>query len=132
MLDLMLLFLAQHLKSHSFSCKLKPMLPERKRNPQETIRFKQSPSDSPVSSVLGPNNWLWLGSMISSSFLMFLLFLGIVTRYYIYPVERNSDDLYHWTFKVMWYMFLLCAGLCVLVQFFFGARDKTTWKVRKS
>ncbi|KAJ1385365.1 Ferric reductase, NAD binding domain [Sesbania bispinosa] len=46
----------------------------------QTKWFKPSLSDSPISVVLGPNNWLWLGAIISSSFLMFLLLLGIVTR----------------------------------------------------
>ncbi|KAJ1385367.1 Ferric reductase, NAD binding domain [Sesbania bispinosa] len=79
----------------------------------QTKWFKPSLSDSPISVVLGPNNWLWLGAIISSSFLMFLLLLGIVTRYYIYPIENNSEEVYHWTFKVLWFLFLLCAGICI-------------------
>ncbi|GLT78047.1 hypothetical protein SLA2020_495940 [Shorea laevis] len=41
----------------------------------QTIWFKPGPSDSPISPALGPNNWLWLGAIISSSFVMFLVFL---------------------------------------------------------
>ncbi|XP_027935096.1 ferric reduction oxidase 4-like isoform X1 [Vigna unguiculata] len=83
------------------------------QKPIQTKRFKPTLSDTPISVVLGPNNWLWLGAIISSSFLMFLLLLGIITRYYIYPIENNSDDVYHWTFKVLWFMFLLFAVVCV-------------------
>ncbi|XP_057424799.1 ferric reduction oxidase 4 isoform X2 [Lotus japonicus] len=79
----------------------------------QTICFKPSFSDSPISAVLGPNNWLWLGAIISSSFLMFLLLLGIVTRFYIYPIENNSDEVYDWSFKVLWFLFLLCACICI-------------------
>jgi len=83
------------------------------QKPIQTKWFKPTLSDTPISVVLGPNNWLWLGAIISSSFLMFLLLLGIITRYYIYPIENNSDDVYHWTFKVLWFMFLLFAVVCV-------------------
>lgn len=87
--------------------------PRDSQNHIQTIWFKPNPSDSPISIVLGPNNWLWLGAIISSSFLMFLLLLGIVTRYYIYPIENNSVEVYNWTVKVMWYMFLLCAAISI-------------------
>ncbi|KAJ7969896.1 Ferric reduction oxidase [Quillaja saponaria] len=73
----------------------------------QSIWFKPSPSDSPISPLLGPNNWLWLGAIISSSFVMFLILLGIVTRYYIYPIEHNNEN-YHYSFKILWDMFLVC------------------------
>ncbi|XP_045808015.1 ferric reduction oxidase 5-like [Trifolium pratense] len=79
----------------------------------QTIWFKPNLLDSPISAILGPNNWLWLSAIITSSFIMFLLILGIVTRYYIYPIESNSGEVYNWTFKVMWFMFLLCACICL-------------------
>ncbi|MED6107675.1 hypothetical protein PIB30_016294 [Stylosanthes scabra] len=75
------------------------------------IWFKQNPSDTPISSVLGPNNWLWLCFIISSSFLMFLLLLGIVTRYYINPKQNSDGEVYDWTLKVLWFMFLSCGGI---------------------
>lgn len=81
----------------------------------QTIWFKPHPSDSPISPALGPNNWLWLGAIISSSFLMFVLFLGIVTRYYIYPIreENTSTGTYNFSFTSLWDMFLVCT--CILV-----------------
>lgn len=56
----------------------------------QTVCFKPSPSDSPISAALGPNSWLWLSAIITSSFIMFLLLLAIVTRYYIYPIDHDS------------------------------------------
>jgi ferric-chelate reductase len=84
----------------------------------QTIWFKPNPSDSPISPTLGPNNWLWLGAIISSSFVMFLLFLGIVTRYYIYPIsEENtsntSTETYNFSLSSLWDMFLVSS--CILV-----------------
>ncbi|KAG5558642.1 hypothetical protein RHGRI_008553 [Rhododendron griersonianum] len=57
----------------------------------QTIWFKPSATDAPVSAILGSNSWLWLGAIISSSFLTFLLLIGIVTRYYIYPIDHNTN-----------------------------------------
>ncbi|XP_059627466.1 ferric reduction oxidase 2-like [Cornus florida] len=59
-----------------------------------TIWFKPSALDAPVSAVLGSNNWLWLGAIISSSFVIFLLLIGILTRYYIYPIDHNTNMIY--------------------------------------
>ncbi|GFP92814.1 ferric reduction oxidase 5 [Phtheirospermum japonicum] len=43
---------------------------------------------------------------------MFLLLLGFMTRYHIYPVERRGDD-YHYSYKILWDMFLVCASMFV-------------------
>ncbi|KAK8686586.1 hypothetical protein V6N13_125610 [Hibiscus sabdariffa] len=83
------------------------------QKPLQTIWFKPSPFDSPIAATLGPNNWLWLGAIISSSFLMFLLLLGIVTRYYIYPIDHNTEQIYHFSYRALWDMFLVC--VCVFI-----------------
>lgn len=72
-----------------------------------------------VSEALGANNWLLLAAIISSSFVMFLILLGIITRYYIYPIERNGDAVYNYTFKVLWDMFLAFACICISSSFVF-------------
>jgi len=81
----------------------------------QTIWFKPNPSDSPISPTLGPNNWLWLGAIITSSFVMFLLFLGIVTHYYIYPIseENTRTGIYNFSLSSLWDMFLVSS--CILV-----------------
>ncbi|KAE8729951.1 Ferric reduction oxidase 5 [Hibiscus syriacus] len=83
------------------------------QKPVQTIWFKPGPFDSPIAATLGPNNWLWLGAIISSSFVMFLLLLGIVTRYYIYPIDHNTDQIYHFSYRALWDMFLVC--VCVFI-----------------
>lgn len=84
----------------------------------ETKLFKPSSSDSPISAVLGENSWLWLGAIISSSFVMFLLLLGFVTRYHIYPVEHRGEN-YHYSYKLLWDMFLVCASVFVATSAIF-------------
>ncbi|KAJ0099098.1 hypothetical protein Patl1_20194 [Pistacia atlantica] len=79
----------------------------------QSLWFKANPLDSPISTALGPKTWLWLGAIIASSFVMFLLLLGIITRYYIYPIERNGTEVYHYSYKCLWDMFLVCACICI-------------------
>ncbi|KAK4363040.1 hypothetical protein RND71_018281 [Anisodus tanguticus] len=98
----------------------------RENDPQEnnlighvqTIVFKQNPKDSPISAALGNSSWLWLGAIISSSFVMFLLLLGLVTRYSIYPVERDGK-IYHYSGKIIWDMFLVCASVFIATSVIF-------------
>ncbi|KAL8544078.1 hypothetical protein ACS0TY_004568 [Phlomoides rotata] len=88
------------------------------KNQIEAKLFKPNPSDSPISEVLGKNSWLCLGAIISSSFVMFLLLLGFVTRYHIYPVEHRGDN-YHYSYKILWDMFLVCASIFVATSVVF-------------
>lgn len=80
----------------------------------QTICFKPNPLDSPISATLGPNNWLWLGAIISSSFVLFLVVLGLVTRYYIYPFDQKLGQFYHYSYRCLWDMFLVCACICLV------------------
>ncbi|KAK4837714.1 hypothetical protein QYF36_007861 [Acer negundo] len=79
----------------------------------QSVWFKPNPSDAPISPALGPDSWLWLCSIITSSFVMFLLLLGIITRFYIYPIESTGIEVYHYSFKCLWDMFLVC--VCVFM-----------------
>lgn len=120
MLDLILPFSGSTTQISPLQLQIEAYITREKEEPPtdsqkqiQTIWLKPILSDSPISAVLGQNNWLWLCVIITSSFLMFLLLLGIITRYYIYPIENNSVEVYNWTSKVMWYMFLLCAATCI-------------------
>lgn len=85
-----------------------------------SIYFNPKPSDAAVAPVLGPNGWLWLAAVISFSFLAFLLLIGILTRYYIYPIDHNTYEVYSYTKMALLYLLIMCwcvaamAGLAVL------------------
>ncbi|KAK9060876.1 hypothetical protein SSX86_018056 [Deinandra increscens subsp. villosa] len=90
-----------------------------------TIWFKPKPYDMPISAPLGPDSWLWLCVIISSSFIMFLVFLGIVIRYHIYPKElTGGPSAYNYTFKTLWDMFFVCASVFLATSFVFLWRKK--------
>ncbi|PON58183.1 Cytochrome b245, heavy chain [Parasponia andersonii] len=89
------------------------------QKPIQTILYKPNPLDSPISPTLGPNSWLWLGAIIASSFVLFLLVLGLVTRYYVYPVDHNTGDFYHYSYRCLWDMFLACACICLVSSLVF-------------
>lgn len=57
-----------------------------------SILFKPLPTDKPMAPILGPNSWFWLAAIISSSFIMFLILIGIITRFYIYPRDHNKYE----------------------------------------
>ncbi|XP_022770466.1 ferric reduction oxidase 2-like [Durio zibethinus] len=54
--------------------------------------FKPHQTDTPMAAILGPNSWLWLGAIISSSFIIFLILVGIISRFYIYPIDHNKNE----------------------------------------
>ncbi|KAF8044041.1 hypothetical protein BT93_A2123 [Corymbia citriodora subsp. variegata] len=91
----------------------------------QTTWFKPNPLDSPITPTLGSNSWLWLGAIIASSFAMFLLLLRIVTRYYIYPIEREDGN-YHFSYWTLWEMFLMCACVFLASSGVFLWRKKGT------
>ncbi|XP_075073955.1 ferric reduction oxidase 2-like [Nicotiana tabacum] len=78
-----------------------------------TIWFKPNPSDQPITPILGQNNWLWLGAIISSSFIIFLISLGALNRYYIYPIDKNTNDIYSYPIKAVLNMLLICISIVI-------------------
>lgn len=132
MLDLLLPVSSTQTEISNVPLQIEAYITREKEQPQtnsenliNTIWFKPNPLDSPVSEALGANNWLLLAAIISSSFVMFLILLGIITRYYIYPIERNGDAVYNYTFKVLWDMFLAFACICISSSFVFLSQRKT-------
>ncbi|KAL6127679.1 hypothetical protein ACLB2K_071042 [Fragaria x ananassa] len=81
------------------------------QKPLQTIWFKPDPLDSPVSAVLGRNSWLSLGVIISMSFIIFLVLMGILTRYYIYPIDHNSNLIYSASYRSALNILLLCVSI---------------------
>lgn len=65
----------------------------------QQIWFKPNARDAPISSILGPNSWLWLCAIISSSFIIFLILIGVITHYFIFPVDHNSNKIFSYPLK---------------------------------
>ncbi|KAL8495175.1 hypothetical protein ACS0TY_019370 [Phlomoides rotata] len=91
-------------------------------NDKKSIRttwFKPNPSDAPIAPILGQNNWLWLGIIIASSFITYLIFIGILTRYYIYPIGHNPGMIFSDSSRsVLHVLFLLAAIIVVATSAF--------------
>ncbi|XWS50471.1 hypothetical protein CRYUN_Cryun12cG0090200 [Craigia yunnanensis] len=81
--------------------------------PLQTVWFKPNALNAPVSAILGPNSWLWLGVIISSSFVIFLLLIGILSRYYIYPIDHNSDMIYASSARAALNMLFICIAIAM-------------------
>ncbi|CAJ1977016.1 unnamed protein product [Sphenostylis stenocarpa] len=80
----------------------------------QTSWFKSNPLDEPVSAVLGKNSWLYLSIIISSSFIVFLLLIGILTRYYIYPIDHNTDLIYPNISRSSLSMLFICISIAIV------------------
>ncbi|MCL7050762.1 hypothetical protein MKW94_015706 [Papaver nudicaule] len=78
-----------------------------------SIWFKHNAKDMPLSATLGPNSWIWLGAIISSSFVIFLILLGFLTRYHINPIDHNTNDIYPWALKSLFCMFFICVSIVI-------------------
>ncbi|XP_047336404.1 ferric reduction oxidase 5-like isoform X2 [Impatiens glandulifera] len=92
--------------------------PKPNRDLIRSIWFKPSPNDSLVTAALGSRSWLWLGAIITTSFVMFLLLLGTVSRRLIYPIEHNQQY-YNFSGKVLWDMFFACVGVFIVTSAIF-------------
>ncbi|XP_065628773.1 ferric reduction oxidase 2-like [Quercus suber] len=97
----------------------------------QTIWFKPNSLDAPISAVLGTNNWLWLGAIISTSFIIFLLLIGILTRCYIYPIDRNSDKIFSYTLRSALNMLFICLSIAVTATAAFLCNKKQNDKELK-
>ncbi|AEE27308.1 Riboflavin synthase-like beta-barrel [Arabidopsis thaliana x Arabidopsis arenosa] len=84
---------------------------EAKAGKIKTLWFKPSLSDQSISSILGPNSWLWLGAILASSFLIFMIIIGIITRYYIYPIDHNTNKIYSLTSKTIIYILVISVSI---------------------
>ncbi|KAG9452683.1 hypothetical protein H6P81_005587 [Aristolochia fimbriata] len=75
-----------------------------------TIWFKPDvPTDHvPVSTVLGPHAWLCLGVIISTSFVAFLIIMGIIGGYYIYPIDKNTYEVYSRSSRAVLNVLVVC------------------------
>lgn len=82
----------------------------------QTLWFKPNPTDAPIHSMLGPNTWLWLGAIISSSFIIFLIIIGIITRYYIFPIDHNTNKIFSYPLRVFLNVLVICVSVVVVAS----------------
>ncbi|KAL9245364.1 hypothetical protein vseg_019026 [Gypsophila vaccaria] len=123
--DLAMLSLLLPLSSTTFDLskldlQIKAYVTREKQETQEHLRqpqivwFKPSDSDAPIFLSLGKNCYLWLGAIILSSFISFLVFISILTRYYIYPIDHNTNKVFSTGQKTVLYLLILCASILVV------------------
>lgn len=85
----------------------------------KTIWFKSNAFDEPISAALGQNGWIYLSIIISSSFVLYLLLVAILTRYYIYPIDHNSGLIYPYFSRSSLSMLFICISITFVATFVF-------------
>ncbi|KAJ6879460.1 hypothetical protein NC652_032906 [Populus alba x Populus x berolinensis] len=98
------------LKIEAFVTREKGPTTDSSKTPQ-AIWFNPHATDAPISAILGPNSWLWLGAIISSSFIIFLIIIGLITGYYIYPTDQNTEGGFPLAFRSFLNMLVIC--ICI-------------------
>lgn len=94
------------------------------------VWFKPSSLDEPLSAILGPNSWLWLGAIISVSFVMFLILIGIITRYYIYPIDHDINE-YPTAVRAILNILIMCICIVIVASTAFVWNKRTNAKEAK-
>ncbi|XP_071725101.1 ferric reduction oxidase 2-like [Rutidosis leptorrhynchoides] len=85
----------------------------REQHKSRIIWFKPNSTDSPMSPILGTNNFLWLGTIISSSFIIYLIIIGLINRYYIYPIDHNTGHIFPSSGKGAFNVLVICIAIAV-------------------
>ncbi|KAL5062315.1 hypothetical protein RYX36_024052 [Vicia faba] len=93
----------------------KEFKPDTPIHPQ-TLWFKPNPTDAPIRAILGPNGWIWLGAIISSSFIIFLIIIGIITHYYIFPIDHNTNKIFSYALRTFLHMLVICVSVAVVAS----------------
>lgn len=79
----------------------------------ESIWFKINAADAPISAMLGPHCWLWLAAIISSSFIVFLIIIGIITHYFIFPKDHNSNKIFSYPLRSFLNLLVMCLSIVI-------------------
>ncbi|XP_028769259.1 ferric reduction oxidase 2-like isoform X2 [Neltuma alba] len=119
------------LKIEAFVTREKEPKPHNPNHFLRTIWFKPHPTDAPISAALGPNHWLWLGAVISSSFILYLIIIGFINRYYIYPIDHNTDKKFSHSLKSFLNMLVICLAIGVTASAAFLWNKKQNAKEAK-
>ncbi|XP_049352340.1 ferric reduction oxidase 2-like [Solanum verrucosum] len=99
---------------------------QEKSEPLRTILFKPDHSDAPITPILGQNNWLWLAAIISSSFALYLLFVGLLYQYYVYPMDHGTNKVFPYHTRALFNMLFIAAAIVI------AASAAFLWNKKKS
>ncbi|KAK6804568.1 hypothetical protein RDI58_002352 [Solanum bulbocastanum] len=99
---------------------------QEKSEPLRTILFKPDHSDAPITPILGQNNWLWFAAIISSSFALYLLFVGLLYQYYVYPMDHGTNKVFPYHTRALFNMLFIAAAIVI------AASAAFLWNKKKS
>ncbi|XP_078440350.1 ferric reduction oxidase 2-like [Wolffia australiana] len=116
MLDLLLPISEFHSDLSQLNLKISAFItrdqkPYKKVAPPTILLFKPRPTDKPLAHILGPYCSLSLAAIISISFLSFLLLLGILNKFYIYPKDHNTNSIYPYAAKAFLNLLLVWGAI---------------------
>lgn len=102
-----------NLRIEAFVTRERPHSDDAQKKRIQTIWFKLPPSCVPIAPVIGPNIWICLAAIISSSFVAYLILISIIQAYYIYPIDHNTNAIYSSSAKATLNVLVIC--ICIFV-----------------
>ncbi|KAL5979434.1 hypothetical protein ACLOJK_019333 [Asimina triloba] len=73
--------------------------------------FKPRPSDEAIAPMPGG---LWLGAIVAISFISYLILLALLNRFYIYPIDHNTNKIYSYTLKSLFSVLFICISIAAV------------------
>ncbi|CAN1751613.1 Ferric reduction oxidase 2 [Linum perenne] len=81
------------------------------QNQIRTLWFRPNQEDTPVAAALGPNSWIWLGGIISGSFVIYLVLMGLIMEYFVYPIDDNTNQRFSTPAKAALNILSICVAI---------------------
>ncbi|XP_076952684.1 ferric reduction oxidase 2-like [Bidens hawaiensis] len=95
----------------------RPMTENQQAYSTRTVWFKPNALDGPISPILGGNAWLWLAMIIVWFSVICVTSVATVTRFYIYPIDHNTNMMYSYTIRSIINMSIICMSIAISVSF---------------
>ncbi|CAL0325217.1 unnamed protein product [Lupinus luteus] len=97
----------------------------------QSIWFKPNADDAPISAMLGSHCWLWLAAIITSSFIIFFIIIGLITHYFIFPKDPNTTKIFSSSLRTFINMLVICVSIVIVASAAFLWNEKQNAKKAK-
>ncbi|KAE9610207.1 hypothetical protein Lal_00006854 [Lupinus albus] len=79
----------------------------------QSIWFKPNADDAPISAMLGSHCWLWLAAIITSSSIISFIIIGLITHYFIFPIDHNTNEIFSSSLMSFIKMLVICVSIVI-------------------
>lgn len=81
----------------------------------KAVQFETEGINSTIPALLGTESKLWRASLIFTTFVVFLILLGLLNSLFVYPKDHNSYNIYPSWGRRLFINLALAMGICITV-----------------